>query len=234
MLNKSKTDPELGRRVEQYLIERGVNTPMVQRPISDIGPRAAHEAKLATISKHFAAIMSELDLDLEDDSLAETPSRVAKMFVDEIFWGLDPENFPKFMTITNKMDANEMIIESNIRAMSACEHHFVTIDGLCHVAYVPNKLVPGLSKINRVVEYFCRRPQVQERITAQIYHALAFLLETPNVAVVMEGVHYCIKSRGVEDQNSFTATHYLGGTFKNHEMRTELFSRLPLAGRQIR
>jgi GTP cyclohydrolase I len=159
--------------------------------------------------------MVTLGLDLTDDSLADTPKRVAKMFVNEIFWGLDYEAFPKCTTIQNKMGYNEMLIERNINVQSNCEHHFVVIDGLATVGYIPKDVVLGLSKINRVVEYFAKRPQVQERLTEQVFHALEYILDTDNIAVVIDAQHYCVKSRGVEDTGSTTITSKLGGAFKN-------------------
>lgn len=219
-LQKGKTDPELGYRVEEYLKEKGVHTPtnidMLLRK---------DEGKIKKIERHFGAIMDILGLDRNDDSLIETPKRVAKMYVNEIFWGLKPENFPKCTVIENKMGYDEMVIEKDITLMSNCEHHFVTIDGKAHVAYIPKGKVLGLSKLNRIVEYFSRRPQVQERIAEQIYHALAYILGTEDVAVVIEGVHYCVKSRGVEDHSSYTMTAKLGGCFRNEpDCRAEFMS----------
>ena len=159
--------------------------------------------------------MHTLGLDLSDDSLIETPKRVAKMYVNEIFWGLDFEAFPKCTTVDNKMKYDEMVVERNINVQSNCEHHFVVIDGLATVAYVPKQKVLGLSKINRVVEYFSKRPQIQERLTEQIFHALQFILETEDVAVMIDAQHFCVKSRGVEDAGSSTITSKLGGGFKS-------------------
>jgi len=220
MLQKHKCDPDLGYRVEEYLKEKGVHTPTN----ADLLLRE-DESKIRGIEIHFAAIMDILGLDRQDDSLIETPKRVAKMYVNEIFWGLKPENFPKCTVIENKMGYDEMVIERDITLMSNCEHHFVTIDGKAHVAYIPKSKVLGLSKLNRIVEYFARRPQVQERIAEQIYHALVYILGTEDVAVVIEGVHYCVKSRGVEDHSSFTMTAKLGGCFKAEpDCRAEFMS----------
>ena len=219
-LQAGKTDAELGYKVEEYLISKGVQTPTVIEALSIKGDR-----KIAKIQKHFTAIMEILGLDLEDDSLMDTPKRVAKMYVNEIFWGLKPENFPKCTVIDNKMGYDEMVIEKDITMLSQCEHHFVTIDGKAHIAYIPKDKVLGLSKMNRIVEYFARRPQVQERIAEQVYHALSYILGTEDVAVVIEGVHYCVKSRGVEDSGSYTMTAKLGGCFRNEpETRTEFMS----------
>jgi GTP cyclohydrolase I len=171
--------------------------------------------KIAEIEKSFSHIMQVLGLDLDDDSLCDTPKRVAKMYVNEIFWGLDYEAFPKCTAVDNKMKYNEMVCERNINVQSNCEHHFVVIDGLATVAYVPNQKVLGLSKINRIVEYFSKRPQIQERLTEQVFHALQYILETEDVAVMIDAQHYCVKSRGVEDTGSSTVTSKLGGGFKS-------------------
>jgi GTP cyclohydrolase I len=159
--------------------------------------------------------MRVLGLDLSDDSLIETPKRVAKMYVNEIFWGLDYDAFPKCTTVDNKMKYDEMVIERNVNVQSNCEHHFVVIDGVATVAYIPKQKVLGLSKINRIVEYFAKRPQIQERLTEQVYHALQFILETDDIAVVIDAQHYCVKSRGVEDVGSSTVTSKIGGVFKS-------------------
>lgn len=219
-LQKHKCDPELGYNVEEYLKSKGVHTPTVIDKLL-----VKDESKIRKIEKHFSAIMDILGLDRTDDSLEETPKRVAKMYVNEIFWGLKPENFPKCTVIENKMKYDEMVIEKDITLMSNCEHHFVTIDGKAHIAYIPKDKVLGLSKLNRIVEYFARRPQVQERIAEQVYHALVFILGTEDVAVVIEGVHYCVKSRGVEDHSSYTTTAKLGGCFKSEpDCRAEFMS----------
>lgn len=219
-LQKSKTDAELGYRVEEYLRSKGVHTPTSIDPLLK-----KDEWKIKKIEKNFTTIMETLGLDLTDDSLIDTPKRVAKMYVNEIFWGLKPENFPKCTVIENKMGYDEMVVEKDITLMSNCEHHFVTIDGKAHIAYIPKDKVLGLSKLNRIVEYFARRPQVQERIAEQVYHALSFILGTEDVAVVIEGVHYCVKSRGVEDHSSHTVTAKLGGCFKSEpDCRAEFMS----------
>ena len=219
-MQKTKCDAELGYKIEEYLREKGVNTPTVLDSLLK-----KDEFKIKRIEKHFDAIMTTLGLDLGDDSLMDTPKRVAKMYVNEIFWGLRPENFPKCTVIENKMGYDEMVIEKDITMMSNCEHHFVTIDGKAHVAYIPKGKVLGLSKLNRIVEYFSRRPQVQERIAEQVYHALVYILGTEDVAVVIEGVHYCVKSRGVEDHSSSTLTAKLGGCFRSEpDCRAEFMS----------
>ena len=209
--NKTKCDPELGRQIQIYLLSKGVATPM---EILNADEDLDRKSKIETIEKHFKSIMETLGLDLSDDSLMDTPKRVAKMYVNEIFWGLDYEAVPKCTAVDNKMKYNEMVCERNINVQSNCEHHFVVIDGLATVAYVPNQKVLGLSKINRIVEYFSKRPQIQERLTEQIFHALQYILETEDVAVMIDAQHYCVKSRGVEDTGSSTVTSKLGGGFK--------------------
>jgi GTP cyclohydrolase IA len=216
--NKTKTDPELGQRVHQHLVACGVETPTVPNNLS-------RTDKIEIIERKFADIMQTLGLDLSDDSLAETPRRVAKMYVGEIFWGLDYEAFPKCTTVTNKMKYDEMVIERNINVQSNCEHHAVVISGLATVAYIPKDQVLGLSKINRVVEYFSKRPQIQERLTEQIYYALQYILGTDDIAVVVDAQHFCVKSRGVEDTGSSTVTSKLGGVFKTDPaVRMEFFN----------
>ena len=219
-LQKNKCDAELGARVEQYLRSKGVHTPTIESALN-----VESNIKIQGIEQNFTNIMLLLGLDLTDDSLMDTPKRVAKMFVNEIYWGLQTDNFPKCTVINNKMGYDEMVIEKDITLMTNCEHHFVVIDAKAHVAYIPKDKVLGLSKLNRIVEYFARRPQVQERIAEQIYHALSFILGTDDVAVVIEGTHYCVRSRGVEDYNSFTLTAKLGGCFKSEpDCRAEFMS----------
>jgi GTP cyclohydrolase I len=216
--NKQKADPVLGKAVHEHLVKCGVETPVINNGLS-------RTDKIEVIEKKFTEIMQTLGLDLSDDSLMETPKRVAKMYVGEIFWGLDYEAFPKCTTVDNKMKYDEMVVERNVNVQSNCEHHFVIIDGRATVAYIPNNKVLGLSKINRIVEYFSKRPQIQERLTEQVFHALQFILETDNVAVVIDAQHYCVKSRGVEDVGSSTVTSKLGGCFKNEPaVRTEFMN----------
>ena len=205
--NKQKTDPELGQRVHAHLVKTGVETPTIPNNYD-------RKEKIDHIEAHFTHIMRILGLDLSDDSLMDTPKRWAKMAVNEIFWGLDYEAFPKCTAVDNKMKYNEMVCERNINVQSNCEHHFVVIDGLATVAYVPKQKVLGLSKINRIVEYFSKRPQIQERLTEQVFHALQYILETEDVAVMVDAQHYCVKSRGVEDTGCSTVTSKLGGGFK--------------------
>ena len=216
--NKTKTDPVLGQAVHEYLVKMGVETPAIDTSKLD------RKDKIAEIERSFKHIMEVLGLDLTDDSLMETPNRVAKMYVNEIFYGLDYEAFPKCTTVDNKMHYNEMVVERNVNVQSNCEHHFITISGFATVAYVPKQRVLGLSKINRIVEYFSKRPQIQERLTEQIFHALCFILETDDVAVMIDAKHYCVAARGVEDTGSSTVTSRLGGGFKSDPaVRAELY-----------
>jgi GTP cyclohydrolase I len=171
------------------------------------------EQKYERIKGLMTEVMNTLGLDLKDDSLAETPHRISKMYVREIFSGLDYTKFPKLSLIDNKMGANEMVKIRDIDLTSTCEHHFVTIDGTARVAYIPADKIIGLSKINRIVRFFAQRPQVQERLTRQVLVALQTLLGTENVAVSIDATHYCVKSRGVMDSNSQTSTTALGGCF---------------------
>ena len=193
--------------VMEALRRRGLETPRVPSGL-DI------DEKQARIQEHFTFIMQTLGLDLGDDSLHDTPRRLAKMYVREIFSGLDYRNFPKLTVVENKMKVDEMIKVKSINLSSTCEHHFVAIDGTATVAYIPKDKLIGLSKINRVVRFFAQRPQIQERLTEQVLLALQTLLETPDVAVSIAAVHYCVKARGVMDANSETSTTGLGGAFK--------------------
>ncbi|MEZ9050854.1 GTP cyclohydrolase I FolE [Vibrio sp. 10N.247.311.64] len=202
-------------KVREALLEKGLETPMTS---SEMNP----DQKYNRIKGLLTEVVSTLGLDLTDDSLAETPHRIAKMYVHEIFSGLDYDNFPKISVIENKMSVDEMVKVSNIDLTSTCEHHFITIDGLAEVAYIPENKILGLSKINRIVRFFAQRPQVQERLTQQILVAIQTLVETENVAVTIKATHYCVKSRGVMDANSETTTTALGGSFKtNPQTRAE-------------
>lgn len=221
--NKTKTDPELGLKVHEHLVKMGVETPMKEVDLD-------RKAKISIIETNFKQIMELLGLDLSDDSLAETPKRVARMYVNEIFWGLDYEAFPKCTTVDNKMKYNEMVVERNVNVQSNCEHHFVIIDGTATVAYVPKDKVLGLSKINRIVEYFSKRPQIQERLTEQIFYTLQLILDTEDVAVMIDAQHYCVKSRGVEDTGSSTVTSRLGGGFKNDPAARQEFLNIATKG----
>ncbi|MDX2191551.1 MAG: GTP cyclohydrolase I FolE [Bacteroidota bacterium] len=179
------------------------------------------DLKIELIQEHFKEIMEILGLDLTDDSLKGTPYRVAKMYVKEIFSGLNPTNKPKIALFENKYKYNEMLVEKNITLFSNCEHHFVPIVGVAHVAYISNGTVIGLSKINRIVSYYAKRPQVQERLTVQIANEIKKVLNTEDVAVVIDAKHLCVTSRGVEDRNSSTVTSHYSGKFINEATKTE-------------
>jgi len=200
---------EEAKRVRNALIEKGLETPLVDTGLTS-------EQKYERIKSLMTEVVGTLGLDLGDDSLTETPHRIAKMYVDEIFSGLDYQSFPKIALIENKMSVDEMIKVKDISLTSTCEHHFVVIDGMASVAYIPETKIIGLSKINRIVQFFAQRPQVQERLTQQVLIALQTLLETENVAVTIDATHYCVKARGVRDVNSSTVTTSLGGIFKTN------------------
>ena len=204
--------------VRHALLERGLETPLAHNNLD-------RDEKYERIRQSFTDIAETLWLDLNDDSLCETPHRIAKMYVDEIFCGLDYARFPKMSVIDNKMGVDEMVRISDINLTSTCEHHFVTIDGTARVAYIPKDKIIGLSKINRIVRFFAQRPQVQERLTRQVLVALQTLLQTDDVAVSIDATHYCVKSRGVMDANSRTQTNALGGVFRDkHKTRAEFLS----------
>lgn len=192
------------------------------RPSPTVESELSAEEKIDKIKKHFSEIMKTLGLDLEDDSLKDTPKRIAKMYVNEIFSGLDSSNFPKITVIENKMEYDQMVCIQDIEVMSVCEHHFQPIDGFATIAYIPGKKVIGLSKLNRIAEFFAKRPQVQERLTKQIADCLQFILETEDVAVHINAKHYCMIARGIQDTHSTTTTSDLRGAFKTRpETRTE-------------
>lgn len=182
--------------------------------------------KVAKIEGHFRAIMETLGLDLTDDSLNGTPHRVAKMYVKELFAGLNPANKPKATLFENKYKYNEMLVEKDISFYSNCEHHFVPIFGKAHVAYISSGKVIGLSKLNRIVQYFAKRPQVQERLTVQIAKELQQILQTEDVAIVMDAKHLCVASRGVQDDSSSTVTAFYGGKFQEDGTKSEFLKYL--------
>ncbi|MEO1260222.1 MAG: GTP cyclohydrolase I FolE [Bacteroidota bacterium] len=186
------------------------------------------EEKMAKIEEHFREIMLTMGLDLTDDSLRGTPKRVAKMYIKEIFSGLNPENKPKVAMFDNKYNYYEMLVEKDITFYSNCEHHFVPIIGKAHVAYISNGSVIGLSKLNRIVQYFAKRPQVQERLTMQIAQELSNILGTDDVAIVIDAHHLCVSSRGVQDVNSSTITAYYGGAFMKEAKKNEFLQYLSL------
>ena len=197
-------------------VSTSIDTPMRE----DAFELSDHEKKMK-IQKHFKAIMETLGLDLNDDSLSGTPHRVAKMYIDEIFYGLNPNNKPKVALFENKYKYNEMLVERNITFYSNCEHHFVPIFGKVHVAYISSGKVIGLSKINRIVDYFARRPQVQERLTNQIGNELMEILETEDVAVIVDAKHMCVSSRGIKDNSSATTTSFYSGKFRDDNTKSE-------------
>lgn len=217
MLKKTNTstarnDEEIG---EQHVMT-SIETPM--RP--DAFDRSDNE-KIDIIAEHFKVIMETIGLDLEDDSLSGTPKRVAKMFIKEKFKGLNKMNKPAISLFDNSYQYSKMLIEKNIKVESTCEHHFLPITGMAHVAYISTGKVIGLSKINRIVDYYSRRPQVQERLTRQIVEALKEALDTQDVIVAMEAKHHCVSSRGIEDPHSTTVTLEYSGEFENQARRNE-------------
>lgn len=184
--------------------------------------------KIAIIKKDIESILQTLGMDLTDDSLKGTPTRVAKMFVQEIFQGLHPDNRPKASTFKNKYKYGEMLVEKNITLYSTCEHHLLPIVGKAHIAYISNGTVVGLSKMNRIVDYYAKRPQVQERLTMQIVNELQEILNTKDVACVIDAKHLCVNSRGIRDIDSSTVTSEFGGKFKNSEIRREFLDYIKL------
>lgn len=193
----------------------------LETPMRDDAFKLSDDDKIAKIQEHFTAIMETLGLDLTDDSLSQTPKRVAKMYVKEIFSGLNPANKPAVTLFENKYGYNQMLVEKNISLYSMCEHHFVPIIGKAHVAYIANGKVIGLSKIHRMVKYYAKRPQVQERLTKQITEALKATLGIEDVAVAIDARHMCVECRGVEDVTSSTITSALSGQFLNEPTRSE-------------
>ncbi|MGB5463892.1 MAG: GTP cyclohydrolase I FolE [Aureibaculum sp.] len=194
----------------------------LETPMTDNAFDISDKEKKEQISYLFSQIMQVMGLDLNDDSLKGTPDRVAKMYIDEIFSGLDPANKPKVALFDNKYQYNQMLVEKNITFYSNCEHHFVPIIGKAHLAYISSGKVIGLSKLNRIVQYFAKRPQVQERLTNQIANELKTVLETEDVAVIIDAKHLCVSSRGIKDDTSATVTSYFGGDFNNPTKIAEL------------
>ncbi len=198
----------------------------IDTPLRSDAFKLDDELKIELIEKNFKEIMHILGLDLNDESLKDTPKRVAKMFVKEVFNGLNPDNKPKPTIFNNKFNFNEMLVEKNITIYSYCEHHFVPIIGKAHIAYFPKNHIIGLSKLNRVAQYFAKRPQVQERLTIQIANELKDILSTDDVAVLIDADHLCVASRGVNDVNSSTITSSYNGKFMNDEIRKEFLSHI--------
>lgn len=200
-------------------ISTGLNTPMLEKAF------LMNDAeKIIRIEEYFRKIMTVLGLDLSDDSLKNTPKRVAKMYVEEIFSGLNPANKPAVSMFKNSYSYNEMLMEKNITLYSYCEHHFVPIIGKVHVAYISNGDVIGLSKINRLVQFYAKRPQVQERLTKQIANGLKDAIGTEDVAVMIDAEHLCVASRGIKDTNSNTITVSYSGKFENEKTKAEFLS----------
>lgn len=197
-------------------IGTNVNTPLREDAFDK-----SDEEKIKNIQHYFENIMLELGLDLADDSLSGTPYRVAKMYVKELFYGLNPKNKPKLSVFENKYGYKKMLVEQNIILDSSCEHHFLPITGYAHVGYIPNDKVIGLSKINRLVDYYSHRPQVQERLCLQILNDLQRVLETEDVIVIVNAKHLCVSSRGIKDKSSYTTTVEYGGEFNNATIRSE-------------
>lgn len=195
-------------------------------PLREDAFELSDEVKMRKIEEQFESIMEILGLDLTDDSLKGTPRRVAKMFVKEIFQGLNPDNKPSITLFDNKYNYKQMLVEKNIRLQSTCEHHFLPIYGVAHVAYISSGKVIGLSKLNRLVDFFARRPQVQERLTVQIGEELKEALSTEDVAVMIDAKHMCVQCRGVEHQNSSTVTTFFSGKFLNEHTRQEFYQSL--------
>ena len=217
----SKSNRELGVLVNDYLTSKGLQTPTIAEKLA-----VSDEEKIAKIAPLVAQILETLGLDLSDDSLQDTPNRVAKMYVKEIYSGLVPDNFPKCTAIDNKMfQGEEVVLEKNLTMFSSCEHHLVTIQGKnVAVAYVPHSKVIGLSKLNRIVQYFAKRPQVEERLTHQIAHVIAFVTQSPDVLVYIDAEHFCVKQRGIGDTTSSTVTLAALGAFegKDNPFRKEV------------
>lgn len=200
----------------------------IDTPMRDDAFDISDEEKMAIIEDKFRDIMETMGLDLTDDSLRGTPHRVAKMFIKEIFYGLNPENKPKISVFENKFKYGEMLVEKNINMNSTCEHHFLPIVGKAHVAYISNGEVIGLSKINRIVDYYARRPQVQERLTVQIADELRRILKTDDVAIIIDAKHMCVSSRGIQDESSSTVTAEYSGKFKDKAVRDEFLRYLEI------
>ena len=198
----------------------------LKTPIRDDAFFKSDDEKIKAIEKHFRKIVDELGLDLNDDSISGTPYRVAKMYVKEIFSGLSPDNKPKISLFDNKYNYNKMLIEKNINLNSTCEHHFLPITGKAHVSYISSGKVIGLSKLNRIVNYYSQIPQVQERLTIQIYEELKKVLDTDSVMVVIEAKHMCVSARGIKDYSSSTVTEMYGGDFNIYNKRDEFYKLL--------
>jgi GTP cyclohydrolase I len=198
----------------------------VETPLRPDAFEHSDEEKIENIQGLFGQIMEELGLDLTDESLSGTPFRFAKMYVKELFYGLNPQKKPKISTFPNTYGYKQLLVEQNINIDSSCEHHFLPIVGKAHVGYIPKDRVVGLSKINRLVDYYAHRPQVQERLCLQIMKDLQKILDTPDVIVLVEAKHLCVSSRGIKDKDSFTSTLEYGGRFSEESLRKEFYDLL--------
>ncbi|MBS1746617.1 MAG: GTP cyclohydrolase I FolE [Bacteroidetes bacterium] len=210
----------------QPVLNIDINERNIESPLHKKAFELSDTEKIHKIEYHFAQIMDVLGLDRNDDSLSDTPKRVAKMFVKELFSGLNPDNKPEISLFENKYGYHNMLVEKDITVYSNCEHHFVPIIGKAHVAYIPHQKVIGLSKINRLVQYYAKRPQVQERLTEQIAAALKEILGHDDIAIVIEADHLCVAARGIKDSNSKTVTVSYSGRFENDEVRKEFLSHI--------
>ncbi len=209
--------------IEDEIGENHVGT-SIGTPLRDDAFQLSEDDKIEKIEGHFKEIMNIIGLDLTDDSLQGTPKRVAKMFINEIFAGLNPKNKPSATLFENKYQYRQMLIEKDIRVQSTCEHHFLPIYGKAHIAYIPNGKVIGLSKLNRIVEYYSKRPQVQERLTVQIANELRRTLKIEDVAVYIDAAHMCVHARGVQHTDSSTVTAEYGGKFLNENVKREFLA----------
>ncbi|MGL5079711.1 MAG: GTP cyclohydrolase I FolE [Waterburya sp.] len=220
MEKREKTDATLGMQVHEHLLSLGIETPLNQE-----FKEANIQAAKTTAENGIFNMMYHMGLDMTDDSLIDTPKRFADMMVDEMFSGLNYNNFPKVVAVENKMGADEMVMVGPCVTMSLCEHHLVTIDAQTWVSYIPGNKVLGLSKISRIVNFFARRPQIQERLVEQIAATIQFLTGAEDIAVVIKGVHYCMKSRGIRDLTAETVTSKMGGRFRSESsLRQEFLS----------
>ena len=229
LLNTQQTNQSIDLRLADDMGDDHIGSNFFDTPISEDAFRVSDEQKIDKIEGHFREIMLTLGLDLTDDSLKNTPARVAKMYVNEVFSGLNPKNKPAITLFENKYDYNQMLVEKNISLFSYCEHHFVPIIGKAHVAYISSGKVIGLSKLNRIVQYFAKRPQVQERLSTQIGNELMEILNTEDVAVMIDAKHLCVSSRGVQDIASSTITTFFGGKFKEDSTRAEFLKYLEVS-----
>lgn len=227
----SNTQPE---KNQSEKIENNHTGGSVETPLRSDAFEKDDDLKIELISKHFTEIMYILGLDLEDDSLKGTPNRVAKMYVEEVFSGLNPDNKPIVRLFDNKYNYDQMLVEKDIAFYSHCEHHFVPIYGKVHVAYFSSGKIIGLSKINRIVQYLAKRPQVQERLTVQIGRELQSILKTNDVAIVMDATHMCVSSRGVGDTNSRTGTAFFDGKFRDQHVKDEYLNYINSQSKELK